>query len=203
MIGNTLPMRRLFPVESVRRVQTRGALIRAASICLLALLITGCGITASSRNAGFASFSSGDLPGLQKDTSISLGPTVLRFAARHSDEDPAAQAILKAIDGIQIKVFTLEQSADRVALAAALNEDAAGLDENWQPIVRVNEPDSTVHILLKQSDDAILGLAILAVDDEELVFVNVMGELSPDMLAELGHALPDEQTVALKYLPLH
>ena len=69
--------------------------------------------------------------------------------------------------------------------------------------MRVQEDDSTAHILIKHSDEAILGLAILAVDEEELVFVNVMGELTPAMLEDLSPAIPEEQALALRYMPLN
>ena len=41
-------------------------------------------------------------------------------------------------------------------------------------------------MLVLQEDEELLGLALVSLDREELVFINVMGRLSTDVLRELS-----------------
>ena len=172
---------------------------RWLSVVALAALLMGCGVTAPSRNPGYVNFDASGLPGVHRDTSISLGPTVLRFAARHVEDDPAAEALLRSVDGVRVQVYELREQQHRDSVVAALRESAAGLDAEWQPIVRVMDEESEVFVYLKHSDAAIEGLAILAVDDMELVFVNVMGQLDREAMASLGHAIPERHARAVSF----
>lgn len=178
-------------------------LCKVMPVAMLVVLTSACGVTASSRNPGYISFNEAQYDGLRRDTSISIGPALLSIAARHVDDDPTARALLAALDGVRVKVYHIDDEADLAQLVRHVDAAATSLDDRWQRIVRVQEEDSTAHILIKHSDEAILGLAILAVDEQELVFVNVMGELTPAMLEDLSPAIPEEQALALRYMPLN
>lgn len=173
-------------------------MMKLAIALLVTLLVSGCGVTASSKNPGFVHFDTPDHSGLKNDASFSLGPRVLGFAARHIDDDPDAKALLESLDGIQVNVFTVSETANH----GTLNHDLAvatadAFDEQWSPIVRVVEDDSRVHIFVKENDGILLGLAIVAIDDEELVFVNLMGEINPDRLASLSSVVPGTEKLSL------
>ena len=78
---------------------TSNRLTRLLGVITLAAGLTACGFTAPSHNPGFVSFDGPGHRGLKHDTTVSLGPRVLRFAANHTDEDPETQALLRSIDG--------------------------------------------------------------------------------------------------------
>lgn len=179
------------------------ALHKLVPVAMLLVLTSACGITASLRNPGYVNFDEAHYNGLRRDTSISIGPALLGVAAQHVDDDPNAQVLLAALDGVRVKVYHIDGKANLAQLVGHLNALADSMDDSWQQVVRVQEDDSTTHILIKHSSEAILGLAILAVDQEELVFVNVMGELTPAMLQELSPAIPGEQAIALRHIPLN
>jgi hypothetical protein len=162
------------------------ALIALAAVVTL-VCATGCGVTAPTHGAGYADFSAAQYEGMRRESSISLGPRVLRFAARYSDDDPETRAILRAIDGVRVKVYQLNDRADSSALASKLSAVASNLaEDDWQPIVRVMEEGKLVFVLLKESEDAIVGVAMLKADEKELLFVNVMGNLSRELLAQVS-----------------
>ena len=179
------------------------SLYKIVPIAMLAVLTSACGVTASSRNPGYVSFDEAHYSGLRRDTSISIGPALLTVAARHVDDDPKAKELLAALDGVRVKVYHIDEKVDLVQLVDHINAMANSMDDRWQRIVRVQEDDSTTHILIKHSNEAILGLAILAVDGEELVFVNVMGELTPAMLQDLSPAISMVQAIAMCDIPLN
>ena len=51
-------------------------------------------------------------------------------------------------------------------------------------------------MLLKQHDDTIVGIAVFKADREEFVFVNVMGALTPELIARVGHGIEDSNVLA-------
>ncbi|MEE4108838.1 MAG: DUF4252 domain-containing protein [Halieaceae bacterium] len=158
-------------------------------LLLAAFLALGaCGITAPNRGPGYADM---DLPrsGLTRDTSLSIGPRVLGFAARHANEGPETRAMLEALEGVRVRVYRVDDDAQLSRLHEQVTLNADRLQERaWQPVLRVVETDLVLHMLVLQDNEELLGLALVSLDREELVFINVMGRLSPDILRELSTA---------------
>ncbi|MDP5072229.1 MAG: DUF4252 domain-containing protein, partial [Congregibacter sp.] len=61
----------------------------------------------------------------------------------------------------------MEQASDKLATL------------DWEQIVRVREPDELVNVYVKHSGNSIQGLVVMAVDSEEAVFVNILGDIDP------------------------
>ncbi|WP_439106179.1 DUF4252 domain-containing protein [Congregibacter sp.] len=172
--------------------------MRVIALIVLAALVTGCGVTASSNNPGFVSFDTPEHEGLKHGTSISLGPRVLRFAAKHTEGDPQARALMESLDGVQVSVYKLSANIDRAALDADVGiATAKAFDEHWSPIVRVVEDDSRVHVFVREQEGRLLGIAVVSVDSEELVFVNMMGEIAADSLESWSSVVPGSDALAL------
>ena len=57
--------------------------------------------------------------------------------------------------------------------------------QSWEPIVQVNEADEQVQIFMKADGEGMQGLAIMAVNPEEAVFLNILGAIDPDKLGEV------------------
>lgn len=164
----------------------------------LALCLTGCGITAPGSNPGFVSFDYPAQLGLKRDTTLSLGSSVLRIAARHLVDEPEIATLAAALDGLQVGVYrvagnsNLELVNDRVEATAQALSNA-----DWERVVRISEDGQNVHVLVKQDERAILGVTVLVVDPEELVFVNVMGELDSDVIADIAVLAQERESIAL------
>lgn len=164
---------------------------RSLAAMLIAAALSGCGLTASSLNPGYAVFDSPQEAGLERETSLSLGPALLRMAAGFVDDDPETRELLRALDGVQVAVYRVGPEANPAAIAARLARDAAALrGRDWQAVVRIQEPGSRVHVLARTREQRLLGLAVMAVDDEELVYLNVMGDVTPAQLTGIAAALP-------------
>jgi hypothetical protein len=162
----------------------------AVAAIVFSAFLGGCGVTASSQNPGYADIEVPRGAGLTRDTSISIGPMLLGLASRHANEGPETRALLEAIDGVRVRVYRVEENSRRSWLENSLEDSADRLrDQDWQPVMRVKEADSRVHMLVREDRGQLLGLALISLDDEELVVVNIMGRIEPDMLEDLADTL--------------
>lgn len=168
---------------SLKHMRISMAGIRGFQLLLListALILSSCGITAPRSNEGYANLDSPGMNDTDRIMTISLGPTVLRFAARFMDDEPETQALLRSLDGVRIRIYEVDEDGDTDRIAR--NFERMGgklLDDGWDPVVLVREEDELVQMYVKSSAGGIRGLTIVTVDDEEVVVVNVMGDIDP------------------------
>lgn len=149
----------------------------------LVFLLCGCGVTAPSHNAGYADLDGLSWRDVDATVSFSLGPRVLGFAARMIEDDPQTKAIVRNLDGVRVRVYEIE--GDPGDVAGDLNFMSAQLREaGWEPVILVREEGETTHVLIKMDEDRIAGLTVLTSDALEVVLVNVMGELRPELFAK-------------------
>jgi hypothetical protein len=159
----------------------------------LALSLTACGITAPRSSEGFAELDSPGVFDTDNSVTISFGPTLLRFAAAHMDGDPEARALLRGLDGVRIRVYEIENNSARVAKRIDAMQDKL-LETGWEPVMLVRDDGEVTHLLAKFSDDRILGLTLLAMEDAdegsgEVVVINLMGEIQPQNFSQVMVAL--------------
>ena len=150
------------------------------ALTLIVLMLSACGITAPRGNDGFANLDSPGMNDTDRTMTISLGPTVLWFAARYLDDDPETQALLRSLDGVRVRIYEVDEDGNTDRIAENFN-DMGGklLDDDWDPVMLVREEDELVQMYMKSSDRGIHGLTIVSADDEEVVVVNVMGDINP------------------------
>lgn len=114
---------------------------------------------------------------------ISIGGALLGFVATMvGNSDPETAAIFNKLKGVRVSVYATGGDS-----GAALDQVSRVKDlltaSDWQPIVQVNEDGEQVQIFMKMDGDKMNGLTLMAVDDEEAVFINVIGQLDPNELA--------------------
>jgi len=162
--------------------------ILKAGMVLILVVLTGCGMTAPKRNAGYADLDGLSMWDVDATTTLSIGPTLLKFASSVIEDDPQTKALLRHLDGVRVKMYEIEQ--DRLAVAESLGEiNARLIAQGWQQVVLVREADETTYVLMKIIDARIAGLTVLTADSAEVVLVNVMGELQPEMFDRTMAAL--------------
>ena len=167
------------------------------------LILCSCGITAPRSNEGFANLDSPGMNDTDRTMTISLGPTVLWFAARFLDDEPETQALLRSLDGVRIRIYEVDEDGDMNRIAN--NFERMGgklLDDGWDPVMLVREEGEFVQMYVKSSGGGIRGLTIVSADDEEVVVVNVMGDIDPVYYRDVMVALnvddaPEVQIVSV------
>lgn len=115
---------------------------------------------------------------------VNLGGSLLKLVGSMKHDDPVAEEALKSLESVRIHVYdTAGDTTSADARMDAVSGKLTSLD--WEQIVRVQEPENRVNIYVKHSEDRIHGLMIMAVNAEEAVFVNVLGDINPAHLSEV------------------
>lgn len=114
---------------------------------------------------------------------ISIGGALLGFVgAMAKNSNPETATIFNKLKGVRVSVYAT--GGDSGAALDQVNRVKNLLTaSDWQPIVQINEDDEQVQIFIKMDGDKMNGLTLMAVDDEEAVFINVIGQLDPNELA--------------------
>jgi len=135
---------------------------------------------------GFVDF--GDLSSLYGEPKviINLGGTMLNFVGMmSSSENPETSELISKLKGIRVMMYNTDENTD--AAKSQFSKVKGTLKASgWEPIVQINEDDEQVMIYMKMDGDNMEGLTVMVVDEEEAVFVNVIGQLNP---AELGKVM--------------
>ena len=155
----------------------------------LLVLLTGCGITAPRSNEGYADLDSLGVMDTDRVINISLGPTVLHFAARYIDDDPEVRDLLRSLDGVRVRIYEVDGDVQKVAVR--MEDMSTNLQQDgWEPVMLVREQDEQVHMLMRTVDGQICGMTVLVLDgDSEAVIVNLMGEIRPEQFSDVMVAL--------------
>ncbi|MEH6587020.1 MAG: DUF4252 domain-containing protein [Halioglobus sp.] len=160
-----------------------------AILLMLCISLGACGITAPQRDAGFADVDSLDWREVDQNFSLSLGPTLLGLAASVIEDDPQTEKLLRSLYGVRVKAYRVEPG-EAEAVSLDLNNMSQDLiEQDWEPVVLVREQGESTHMLVKMEGERIRGLALLTSDGEEAVFVNVMGDLQPELFNQAIAAL--------------
>ena len=161
-------------------------LVRTAIVGFGALLLAGCGVSGNFRHdPGFAEFDAyGELPA-HREIGLSFGPLPLALARLAVGDDPEAGAILRDLRAVRVYVYDAVHDADRVeqqvrAVRAGL------LDEGWSALATVRDGDENVAVLLRPDSDGEgnQGLAVIVQGADEVVLVNLIGNVRLDQFAE-------------------
>lgn len=115
---------------------------------------------------------------------INLDGSLLKLVSAMDLKDPAASEALRNLDSVRVHVYDTE--GDLSAAQTRMESVKASMEgAEWEQIVRAREDDSKVDIYVKQGADSIHGVLVMAVDGEEAVFVNVLGDINPTEIASI------------------
>lgn len=162
---------------------------RAALAAVLLTGLTACGLTAPRSNDGFADLDSLGMFDTDRVISLSIGPTLLHFAANYVDDDPEVRDLLRSLDGVRVRVYEVDGDAQKVAGRMQRMSDRLQQD-GWEPVMLVRQEDEQAHMLVRVVDDRMCGLTVLVLDGEsEAVVVNLMGSFEPEQFGQMMAAL--------------
>jgi Domain of unknown function (DUF4252) len=180
-------------------------LVRTVAAALVALLIAGCGITGNFRHdPGYAPFGATGSLAVDREFGISLGPLPLAFARLVLDDDPEIEPILKDLRAVRVYSYTVTGDAEGTAQEVRTIQSRL-LDDGWIALITVREHAEQTAVLLRpDSGGRNRGLAVIVQDPQEVVLVNLIGnvrlDLFADYMAELDVDTPgieiDPQTLA-------
>ncbi|AQA18060.1 hypothetical protein BST95_07200 [Halioglobus japonicus] len=117
---------------------------------------------------------------------INIGGPLMQLlsAAAAASKDPEAAAIMQGLEGIRVNVYdtggNLAPALERMNQAKTILQAA-----NWQPIVQVQEADEQVQMFTRVNADNMEGMAIMVVNQEEAVFLNILGNIDPAQVSKV------------------
>ena len=146
---------------------------------------------------GYVDF--GDLSSLYGEPKviINLGGTMLNFVSMMSSAESQETAdLISKLKGIRVMIYTTDENTE-----AAMNQFATVKGKlkssGWAPIVQVNEDDEQVLVDMKMKEGNMEGITVMVVDEEEAVFINVIGQLNPEELGKVMKTLDVDVDVDL------
>ena len=119
---------------------------------------------------------------------VDLNPMMLGLASQVSrTANPAAADLLANVDSVRVRVYS---SVENVAeVNQSIEEVSAELaQQGWQQVVRVQE-DGDIRVHVQSDGESITGLTAMIVADNEAVFVNIVGTLTPDQIAQVVNSV--------------
>jgi len=134
---------------------------------------------------GFVDF--GDLSATygEPKVSINIGGTLLQFVGLMGAEgNPETSEMLSSLKGVRVQIFSTEDNAS-AALSEFDSVKSQLRNKGWEPVVQINDEDERVLFFLKMNGQKTDGMAVMIVDDEEAVFVNIIGQLDPTQLGKV------------------
>ncbi len=116
---------------------------------------------------------------------IAVGKGLLNFVgAFTAKEEPKIADLFSRLDGVRVRVFETDAMADG-AIDLVKDVSSRLSSGGWESVVTVNSADEQVRIFMKMNEDLVEGITVMAIEEHEAAFINVIGVLDPVELAEL------------------
>ena len=103
-------------------------------------------------------------------------------------EDPDLADLLRKLKSIQVRGYNMRW-ADFEEVQQQTQAFARQLEsQGWDTVVRVRDHDEDVNIHVRVDDGAIAGMMVMVIspDDDETVFVSIVGQIDPEQIGRLG-----------------
>lgn len=109
-----------------------------------------------------------------------------KFLSADDPEDQEAAKLVANLKGIYVRHFEFdEEGAYTAAEVETLRSQIRG--PGWSRVVGVRSQDEeNVDVFFKLENDKMAGIVIIAAEPKELTFVNIVGPIDLDQLADLG-----------------
>ena len=133
---------------------------------------------------GYVDFGSLDAVYGEPKVRVNIGGFLLSFMSQATKDDPEASALMEGLEGVRINIY---ETDGEVAPAMDQLQDVKNMlsEQNWEPIVQVNEDGENVQIFMKADGEGMQGLTVMAVNAEEAVFLNILGSIDPEKIGEV------------------
>jgi hypothetical protein len=122
---------------------------------------------------------------------LALNGSTLQFAAKFLDsknpDEAKVKKLIAGLEGIYIKTFEFKKAGDWTAADLEAIRKQLRTPE-WSKIVSVKSAldSETAEIYIRNQDQKVTGVAILAAEAKELTVVNIAGPIDLESLADLG-----------------
>lgn len=172
---------------------------RSIVFCVICVFVVFAAVTGAdakrkksdvTKHPGFVDFEPMEVFGAEfAKIEINLNENMIKLIAEFvKKEDPDLYEMLIRLLLVRVEVYErtreIEEKFESESSKAAKLLD----DREWERIVRVRERDEHVYVYVKPSDeyDWVQGIVVLAMEDDEAVFVNIVGDIKPENISRIG-----------------
>jgi len=169
----------------------RSKILLMTSLCLIAATVAHAGVE---QMAGYVDFAKFGLGVNQEPTvEVNLTGPMLKLAALASDDsDEDLGKMLSGLAGIYVRTYKVDDVSP-AGFDKAISSISQHLQQTgWETIVKVRERDERAHIAIKMDGENIVGMTVLAMDEndndigDEVVFVNIVGLIDLARIGRMG-----------------
>ena len=123
---------------------------------------------------------------------VNLRGTLLDFIASTSESSESDFAsLVRRLKSIQVRGFPMT-SATQEDVMQRLDSFGSRLEsQGWQRVVYIRDEGERVNIYVRPEGETIAGLTVMTADpdDEESVFINIVGSINPEQIGKIGRGL--------------
>lgn len=123
---------------------------------------------------------------------VNLMGTLLDLIAGSAEDGESDFATLVSqLKAIQVRGYPM-RNASLDDIKQRLTDFSSQMEQNgWERVVYIRENDELVNIYVRPDGDAIAGLTVLATnpEEDESIFINIVGSISPDQIGKIGRGL--------------
>lgn len=124
--------------------------------------------------------------GVEPKVSVNVNQALMRFvtsaASEATTEIPGLREIIGQLALVRVEVY---EGVSGSSPSQASDAEAKKLQElGWTTVVRAADNNQRVNVMMLPNGDSIAGLVVIAAGPGEMAFVNVAGDLDPEILGK-------------------
>lgn len=135
---------------------------------------------------GYVDFSSLNAIYGEPRVMVNIGGPLMQLmaAAAQASDDPEAAAMMRDLEGVRINIYDTGGNLEP-ALAQMQQAHQALAAADWMPIIQVKEQGENIQMYTRLEGDTMQGMAIMVVNAEEAVFLNILGAIDPSQVSRV------------------
>jgi len=161
---------------------------------LLAALVCAVPLRAETKSTslGHVDFGEFTAPDEGQFVEVHIQKSLINMVARLAEKDePEVAKILRGLEAVRVNVIGVNDD-NRAELKRRIRSVRSQLmEKGWESVATVQDKKEEIGVFVKlKGEEAVEGIAVTVLSgDEEAVFVNIVGNIRPDQIAELGERL--------------
>lgn len=127
---------------------------------------------------------------------VNLRGALLDLIANSSDEaEPEFAGLMRSLQAIQVRGFPMSDTNQEEVLRRFDDMSSRLQSDGWERVVYIrDEAGEFVNVFMKPDNESIAGLTVMVADpnDQETIFVNIVGSIRPEEIGKIGRGLDIE-----------
>lgn len=124
--------------------------------------------------------------GEKPEVNINIGTWLIKAAMSFSDDEDIdeARAVMRNLDHIKVSVFDLDNNRNTKRLTSLIKSKINNLSsQGYEQLVTIRDDEELVYIVAKVDGEYLQDAMIIAMEEDELVVISLIGEVNLKQLA--------------------